>query len=353
MKQGKTIVEMAQQIMAQRSQMVDVVADTRQLNVHRNNGSLAMAIPNQPSMPINHHAHMQIAERLKIPATYYKRMLEGSAYDKDLLGDNINHWLNAEPERRMIRTIGGHVRAFLSDRYRRIDNFNIAESLLPILTGTPDIRVESCELTERRMYIKAVFPRIQGEVKVGDVVQSGIVITNSEVGLGSFSVTPLVFRLACLNGMIRNAYGKRTNHVGKRIEDTEDVLSLYSDETLKADDRALMLKMQDIVRASLNEAQFHTMLEDLKEAASSDPIAKPIKAAEILADRYTLTNIEKESFLANLIQGGDMSKWGVLNAVTAIANTTEDYERATEIETIGGKILDLAPGDWQTLAKAA
>jgi hypothetical protein len=35
------------------------------------------------------------------------------------------------------------------------------------------------------MYIKAICPRIQAEVKKGDIVQAGIAISNSEVGMGS------------------------------------------------------------------------------------------------------------------------------------------------------------------------
>ena len=52
-------------------------------------------------------------------------------------------------------------RAYLSNRYRRIDNIDIAGVTLPILGGLPDIRFESCQITESRMYIKAVNPRLQ------------------------------------------------------------------------------------------------------------------------------------------------------------------------------------------------
>jgi len=51
-------------------------------------------------------------------------------------------------------------------------------------------RIESCELTDTRMYIKVVNERIQTEVVPGDIVQAGILISNSEVGMGSVSVKP-------------------------------------------------------------------------------------------------------------------------------------------------------------------
>ena len=63
---------------------------------------------------------------------------------------------------------------------------------------------ESCQLTDSRMYIKVVNTRLEAEVVPGDIVQSGIIISNSEVGLGSVSIQPLVYRLVCSNGMVVN-----------------------------------------------------------------------------------------------------------------------------------------------------
>lgn len=37
------------------------------------------------------------------------------------------------------------------------------------------------------------------EVRKGDIVQAGVMISNSEVGLGAVSIQPLVYRLVCTN----------------------------------------------------------------------------------------------------------------------------------------------------------
>ena len=60
----------------------------------------------------------------------------------------------------MIRTLDGTARAFLSDRYRRIDNYEIATTVFPIIGAMEGASIESCELTDSRMYIKVVNPRI-------------------------------------------------------------------------------------------------------------------------------------------------------------------------------------------------
>ena len=161
-------------------------------------------------MTITGIAHRQIGTHLRIPAAYYDRMREERP---DLLAYNANTWFKQENSQRMLRTLDGSARAYLSNRYRRIDNIDIAGVTLPILGGLPDIRFESCQITESRMYIKAVNPRLQAEVSPGDIVQAGVIISNSEVGLGSVSIQPLIYRLVCSNGMVVNKEKQNTDPI--------------------------------------------------------------------------------------------------------------------------------------------
>ena len=102
-------------------------------------------------MTITGIAHRQIGTHLRIPAAYYDRMREERP---DLLAYNANTWFKQENSQRMLRTLDGSARAYLSNRYRRIDNIDIAGVTLPILGGLPDIRFESCQITEsRKIYL--------------------------------------------------------------------------------------------------------------------------------------------------------------------------------------------------------
>jgi len=49
-----------------------------------------------------------------------------------------------KPERRMVRTLDGSTRAFLSDRYRPLDNFDLAHEVFHVLTwdSLPPRRVD-------------------------------------------------------------------------------------------------------------------------------------------------------------------------------------------------------------------
>src|SRR5579883_2603357 len=249
MKAGITLPELAKKIEANRTAKADYVAPARQMRLTTAN---QLALDGIGEFTVTDHTHSQLAEKLAIPIGYYNRMRTEAP---DLLAANVNHWFQKQPEKRhMVRTRSGNARAFLSDRYSRIDHEEIADAVLPILIGEEDLEITSCELTENRMYIKVVTPKITGEVKVGDEVQSGLVISNSEIGLGAVSVRPMVYRLVCKNGMISGSDrdgALHAAHIGAQATKSETVYQMLSDETLRQDDKVILMKVRDVTKAML------------------------------------------------------------------------------------------------------
>ena len=122
-----------------------------------------------------------------------------------------------------------------------LDNLELCAAVLTVIQEMKGATIESCEVTPTRMYLKVVNKRMKAEVAVGDVVQAGFVISNSEVGLGSVRVEPLIFRLVCKNGLICKDYSQKKYHVGKPINDSDDsAYELYSNETLAQDDKTFL-----------------------------------------------------------------------------------------------------------------
>ena len=353
MKTHLSLSAMAQELESRMKAKQDFLIDTSKLTMTADTNELSFVNGTSHVMPVNNIAHNQIAQRLEIPSKYYERM---RANDPALLATNVNTWLASKKEKRMVRTLNGNVRAFLSDRYNRIENEEIAQTVLPILLQQDGIQIESCAITESRMYIKAVFTKLEGEVAKGDVVQSGVVISNSEVGMGAVSIQPLIYRLVCLNGLILADSKYSARHLGGRVEASEDVYTMLTDETLKADDHAVLLKVRDVLKASLNEARFIERLNIMREAAGVETKLKgnPVEAVKLLAKSNGLNEFEEGSILRNLIEGADLSKWGMVNAITAAAK--EDvlsYDRATELETLGGNVLTMTKTGWNSYAMAA
>lgn len=363
MKTGKTLSQLAAEIERQSTARKDYLADTRNLEVI----PAATVINGKPAteprlvlqngersiLAINDQAHRQIAERVGIPAKYYERMRLESP---DLLANNVNHWFKTNPEDRMVRTLDNKVRAFLSNRYQRIDNNHVAEVVLPVLMETPGIEVVSAEITESRLYIKAVTHKVRGEVKskrVGDVVEAGVIISNSEIGLGAVTVSPFFMFLWCLNGMVRAKDGMRSAHLGTKLDTEENIASLLADDTRKSMDRTVLLKVRDVVRAAMDAAKFQQAIEAMNESTTQVVKGNPAKAIELLSEDFGINEGEQSSILRHLIEGGDLSRYGVMNAVTRTAEDLESYDRATEFETMGGRILDLSASSWNRIAEAA
>ena len=252
----------------------------------------------------------------------------------ELLKTNVSHWLSLNKDKRMVRSLDGQIRAILSDKYRRLDNYDLAQNVLPFLTDSKAM-IESCEITEKKLYIKAITHQVQAEVKKGDVVSAGIIISNSETGHGSLSIKPLIYRLVCSNGAIADDYAMRKYHVG-RAEDMAQIE--FSNETLKADDKAFWLKVRDLVKFSLSEVTFEKIVDSMRESTAK-VIEAPDKAIELVSKKYSLTNDEQSDVLAHLIKGGDLSSWGLGNAVTRMAQDVNSYDRSTELESIGFQIM--------------
>ena len=359
MKQGKDIVQLATELQRRAEAKVDFVAPTKRVHLvpeeHADGTATQKLIVQNGEdreYDLTQHTHRQLGTWAKVPAKYYDRML---AEAPNLLAGNINHWLMNSEANRMVRTLDGTARAFLSDRYRRIDNEDVAEQVLPILLDSGNFsEVVSTEVTDSRLYIKALFPKVEGEVAEGDQVQAGVIISNSEIGLGSLSIQPLIYRLVCSNGMISQDHGLSRYHVGRKVAgDGDNAFEVFRDETIAADDAALMMKVHDIVKACANPEVFDAIVQKMRDATEGERVQKPVEAVEVLSKSFSLNDGEKDSVLEQLIRGGDYSRYGMLNAVTATANTHESYDRATDLEAMGGKILDLPRKDWEVIATAA
>lgn len=342
MKQGRSLVELGNELTRQREARKDFIADTRKLRMETFQGFsyLNMDIGGDGQRYIlSEIAQQQIASRLQIPYRYYQKMQRQLP---ELLDQNVNEWFKHSPERRMIRMLDGRVRAFLSDRYRRLDNLELCATVLPIINTMKGASIESCEVTESHLYLKVINKKLAAEVAVGDVVQAGFVVSNSEIGLGSLKVEPLIYRLVCKNGLICKDFSKKKYHVGKKADsDDDEAYELYSDETLRQDDKAFFMKVQDIVRAAVDETKFFTMVDKMKESMNVPLNGDPVKEVEELADRFLLTQNERGDVLRQLFMGRELTRYGMVNAVTAASKLSPSYERATELERIGGEILSL------------
>jgi hypothetical protein len=361
MANNTNLMNLAARIQSLAATKQDFVADTRsmEIKVPADDRIPTLSLDNGLEYPVSEYAQNQMAAAMDIPKGYWQKMRNEAPA---LLETNANHWLQNEAGNRMVRTIAPVnnpderiARAYLSDRYARIDHEDVMAASLEALESLGyQPLVKTAELTDKRMYMEIVFPALEGEIKLNDPVQAGIIISNGEIGNGAIQVAPIVYRLVCLNGMIVPkdvAEGRmRKTHVGKKLELGEVI---YAQDTMDAENKATMLKMRDAVKQIASEPSFDRLMTNLRALAEGPQIKNPIKAAEQMAKTLALPQIEQNGWLESLIRDGDYSRWGALNAVTQQAHKTANVDRQIELETLGGKVMTLPASDWRRIAEAA
>jgi hypothetical protein len=364
MKTGKSLIELATEIQRQAETKKDYIVSTKHMEVQveetdAGRNTLQLNMGNQLKIGINSLAHEQIAANLDIPKRYYDRMRQE---EPNLLADNINVWFNKYPTDRMVRTMDNSARAFLSNQFRPLENQDLMEATLPILADLK-LDIMSCEVTERRLYIKAVDQRFKRDVPSGrkmgdgsnvffDTLSPAIIISNSEVGFGNLSVEYGVFTKACTNLTTIAEKGMKKRHLGARHQVTENLSSLLSDETRKATDKAVWMQIKDVVRNIFDQNAFIETTDKISGMASDRIDQDPVKVIELTSKKFMMADTERTSVLKHLIEGGDLTRYGLFNAVTRTAQDLPDYDRATDFERIGGKLIDLTKSDWKALAYA-
>jgi hypothetical protein len=249
-----------------------------------------------------------------------------------------------------------------------MDNFDLAQAVLPVLIEH-GANVTSCDVTDTKMYIKAVHPELKKELgpppgyEMGDgkhkffidVIQAGICLSNSEIGAGRLSVQPASFTERCTNYAVFQSTNYVKVHLGrKQGGDMEQVAwEIFSDETRQLSDKALFGQVRDLVTASMDGTIFEKIIENLRAARGEAIEGNVQKVVEVAQKQFSLSGEETGGMLEHLIKGGELTKYGLSNAVTRLSQDIEDYDRATELEALGGKIIELPKSEWHEIAKAA
>lgn len=277
------------------------VSETGRLQVQNGNGA--------ESHDLSDHATAQLCQRLEIPVPYYRRLpgeMKAAVANYDLRRFDSRSYL--------LRGKGEWIKAFLSGEYIAYDNRQIAETVNSLL-GTGAIEIRSFVLEETNMYLKLVSEEI---VDHGMGLKAGIMIGNSEVGLGSVSVEPFVFRKPCTNDLIvsreksfRHAHVHLTSReltcrMGEAVGEAFTVASSVLDSFVKTHEEAVPDPLEVIRKL----AQDRQMSQKFTDQAVSGYLAEP-----------------------------EPTRFGVINAFTRAAQGLAPLQRI-EVERFAGRLLE-------------
>ncbi|WP_326975575.1 hypothetical protein [Caproicibacter sp. BJN0012] len=101
------------------------------------------------------------------------------------------------------------------------------------------------------------------------------------------------------------------------------------------------------MRTAVGEARFAKVIDKLREAAEVK-ISGPVpEVVELTSREFGFTKNEQTGILQHLIEGGDLSRYGLSNAVTRASQDAESYDRATALECASWQIVAMAPELWK------
>lgn len=301
--------------------------------------------------------HQHLSEKLDIPKKYYNR-IQGLT-DTNLIDQNVTHWLKAMKGNVFLRTFidnqnnEGFARAILSDRYNVIDNFDVLFSALEAVKSSGlNLKIEDngCDLSESKMYVRFVAPDVEinapellknyrnpkGGSGVGDGIITGFVITNSELGQGSFSISPRAVVLKCQNGMVfkNDAFGKV--HLGSKMEQFSQID--WSEETKRKNYELIQAQVKDAVNQFTSEDFLAKKISELN-GYSEIELNHPVETVKNVSRYLNITEEKEKNILDFFMRGGDFSAMGVSQALTFFAHETKDADEAHEMETVAIDIL--------------
>lgn len=322
---------------------------------------LFLAVNGKGEWPLTRYGHSQLSSKCGIPERYYWAMLDAGM--AELTAENVNAWLSKQADKRLVRICDVHndgkprIRALLSDRYRPLDNYDLA--LLTMERAQKyKARPVECQLTETRMYIKLVVPEqmayltsaanpayhpgqhsfIRPDTRWGldlekDPHFPGLIVSNSEVGDGAFRVEPFSYRLACSNGLIGTDALYKI-HLGTKLEIGE----LFSTDTRKLMDETLWSQVRDIIDLTFKGDLMKAYLDKIKNSQNT-VIEKPIEVVAVCAENLSLSDEKKQSLLQYFTVEGN-TLYGLMNGVTRLAQDFENYDDKIRLERFGGQILE-------------
>jgi hypothetical protein len=170
------------------------------------------------------------------------------------------------------------------------------------------------------------------------LVFAGFVVTNSETGHGSFSITPRITVQVCNNGMTITRDVLREVHLGGRL--AEGVVR-WSAATQQAALDLVTRQAADAVGAFLDRGYVERTLAGIAEQAGVRVRDVPA-TIEYVSKELRLTAEAQQMILAHFIDGGDRTAGGVLHALTSTAQTLADADAAHELERAGLPAMSLA-----------
>lgn len=274
-------------------------------------------------------AFSQLCTKIGAPASYIRTL------SPRLQTACMNWGMVRQDGATLLRLAGGEVRAVLSDKYAAADDallLDLVGDTLDKAGYRDDARVRALALGTHTV-LRITIPNEGTPVKVGDVIEHGIDIGNSELGLRSVQVTPVTYRLVCLNGMRawRSDAALRMRHIGDpdRLRDQlRDAIPVAFAEA-RGDVERWELAVDTLVDSALDE------IEALRTLGLNQVEVRAV--GKSFADEHASREPEQTDVAERLRMRS--TAFHVANAITSAAKSRDTVPARLAMEEAGHRYL--------------
>lgn len=169
-----------------------------------------------------------------------------------------------------------------------------------------------------------------GVTASGDYYQPCFEIRNSEVGDGGSSLLPGLWRMYCSNRAIVRKYAWQRIHVGDGL-----------------DEAARLIVEQDLRAAVVRAIDGVPMLVEAFRKAGDDAEADPTGRLECVAAKADLTDLQRSALIGLFLREPEPTRFGVAQAVTAAAQVQTTAADRARLEELGGAILAMDSREYE------
>jgi hypothetical protein len=160
------------------------------------------------------------------------------------------------------------------------------------------------------------------------VVWAGLVISNSDTGYGSRTLSPQIRVQVCKNGLTLLAESDRKVHLGG--EQSEGMVE-WSAGTQEKELQLITAQTRDLVKTWMSPEWFQGQVQAI-EALAGVPVPEPEKVIKAISPTVKFTKADQEGILAHFLRAGQFTTGGIGNAVTSYSQTISDADRAATLD---------------------
>lgn len=291
---------------------------------------------------IHPNALNQMSAKFDIPSKYINDLATGDLWKNNLAAHTLTkYFANTDRQKVLLRSINGELRGFLSDRYKRLNSYEIMSNFLSGVRNN-GLNVFDMHVSDTRNWIEVLDKNI---INI-DTPNNGIVsavfgmrMSNSDFGDGAFELNSYFLQVICMNGMTRkNAI--RQVHLGRKLDENIE----YSQKTYELDTAATVSAMNDTVKYLVSPEYRMKQIATIQKASEKiievDSYIKKLTPMGMLKNEVESV---KSLLMANRIEDGlqgEASLWKFCQSIGAVGRDKDEI-RHRELDQISGKLLEL------------